>query len=235
MIQNKVNGKIYIGQSNNIERRHNEHKYSLNNNKEYNKHLQSAWNKYGEDNFEFTILLECEENQLNSYEQYYIFELMSYDNRVGYNKQYGGGNNKPTEETKSKMSESKKGKSHPISEETKNKISKTNIGRKGGFKDKKHSEETKKKMSEAHKGKPKSEETKKKMSKVKKDKYKGKNNPKAKKVYCIELNITFNTLKEASEKLNICRSSIGDCLHGRQKTAGGYHWKCIEELEDKIA
>lgn len=229
MIQNKVNGKIYIGQSNNIERRYNEHRYSLNNNKDYNKHLQSAWNKYGQNNFEFTILLECEENQLNTYEEYYIFELMSYDNRVGYNKQYGGGVNKPTQETKKKMSKSKKGKSHPISEETKKKISKANTGREGCFKGKKHSEETKKKISEANKGKPKSEETKKKMSKAKKSMYIGENNPRAKKVHCIELNITFNTLKEASEKLNICRSSIGDCLHGRQKTAGGYHWKEVIE------
>ena len=49
-----------------------------------------------------------------------------------------------TEETKRKISEALKGKSHPNSEETKAKISAT-------LKGKHHSEETKRKMSESHK------------------------------------------------------------------------------------
>ena len=83
MILNKVNGKIYIGKAIDIERmRWEQHKRRLRDNKHDNKHLQNAWNKYGEINFEFSILLECEESQLNTYEQYYIFELMTYDRRV---------------------------------------------------------------------------------------------------------------------------------------------------------
>ena len=60
MIQNKVNGKIYIGQSVNIEDRWGEHKYELNKGYHHNKHLQRSWNKDGQENFEFTIICECE-------------------------------------------------------------------------------------------------------------------------------------------------------------------------------
>ena len=110
MIQNKVNGKIYIGQAVDIEgSRWKKHKSELRGNYHGNEHLQRDWNKYGEESVEFSILLECEENQLNTYEEYYIFELMAYDNRVGYNKNYGGYRGRPTEETRKKMSEAKKG------------------------------------------------------------------------------------------------------------------------------
>lgn len=68
---------------------------------------------------------------------------------------------KHTEETKDKISESKKGieswnKGIPMSEEVKQKLSKSQKG-------KKSSDETKKKLSEMRKGKPKSEEHKLKM------------------------------------------------------------------------
>lgn len=182
MIQNKVNGKIYIGQALDIESRWGKHKNLLRGNKNSpNKHLQYSWNKYGEDNFEFTIICECDENQLNTMEEYYIFELMSYDKRVGYNKNYGGSSGRPTEETRKKMG--LKGEKNPMygrigklspnygkhwSEETKRKISESHKGKYGGenhpLYGKHHSEETRKKISKANKGKTASEETRKKQS-----------------------------------------------------------------------
>ena len=45
-IENKVNGKVYIGQSVNIKKRWKQHKYELNSNNHVNKHLQASWNKY---------------------------------------------------------------------------------------------------------------------------------------------------------------------------------------------
>lgn len=128
MIQNKVNGKIYIGQAVDIEKRWGEHKGNLRCNHHCNKHLQGAWNKDGEDNFEFTIICKCDENQLNTMEEYYIFELMSYDKSIGYNKTYGGGGCRATKETKKKMSESQKGRIIP--EETKKKMSESRKGEK---------------------------------------------------------------------------------------------------------
>ena len=38
---------------------------------------------------------------------------------------------------------------------------------------------------------------------------------------------TFNTIKEASKKLCISESGIGNVLHNRAKTCGGYFWKFI--------
>lgn len=164
MIQNKVNGKIYIGQSVDIEYRWKIHKRELRNNHHKNDHLQSACNEYGEDNFEFTIICECDESQLNTMEEYYIFELMSYDRRIGYNKNYGGGSGLPTEETRQKIGKLHKGKI--VSEETRKKLSKINKG-------KTLSEEHRKKISKSTKIALSSPEVRKKISEASK----GKNNP----------------------------------------------------------
>jgi len=59
-ITNKANGKVYIGESNNIYKRWEEHIDDLNNNKHHSHKLQSEWNKYGEENFTFDILEEIE-------------------------------------------------------------------------------------------------------------------------------------------------------------------------------
>ena len=63
-IENKVNGKVYIGESMNIENRWSQHKKVLNENKHHSYKLQRDWNKYGEDNFIFEVLLnvECAKN-----------------------------------------------------------------------------------------------------------------------------------------------------------------------------
>lgn len=168
MIQNKANGKIYIGQAIDIKNRWKDHKTYLRGGYHVNKHLQNAWNKYDEENFEFSILLECEESQLNTYEQYYIFELMTYDCRVGYNKNYGGNSGRPTEEARRKISVAHTDKT--LSEEHKRKISEAHKGKNNPFYGKHHTDEAKQKVSEVHKGKQHTEETKKKMSEARKDK-----------------------------------------------------------------
>ena len=141
MIRNKINNKIYIGQAVNISKRWSDHKSSLNKGNHANKHLQSAWDRYGEDSFEFMVLTECPEEQLNTLEQYYIFCLESYNREVGYNNTYGGSAGRHTEDTKRKISESRKGKT----------AGKNNpmYGKKLGP----QSEETKRKKSESMKGK----------------------------------------------------------------------------------
>lgn len=47
---------------------------------------------------------------------------------------------------------------------------------------------------------------------------------KCKKVYCVELNRIFNSIKEASRELNILQCNISAVLCGRGKTASGYHF-----------
>ena len=52
-IRNKVNGKVYIGQAQQLRWRKSTHRGQLRRNAHYNPRLQSAWNKYGEDSFEW--------------------------------------------------------------------------------------------------------------------------------------------------------------------------------------
>lgn len=68
-ILNIKTGDFYIGQSKNISARRGQHFSSLRNNIHVNNHLQAAWNKYGEGNFIFSVILLCENYELNYYEQ----------------------------------------------------------------------------------------------------------------------------------------------------------------------
>lgn len=84
-ITNKINNKIYIGQSTNIEKRWQQHiaKYS-------DTLIHKAIIKYGAENFEFEIIEECTKDELNDREIYWVAYYDSYNN--GYNMTAGGTN-----------------------------------------------------------------------------------------------------------------------------------------------
>lgn len=84
-IRNKVNNKVYIGQSRNISRRWNDHVRELNNNIHDNYHLQQSWNLYGKENFRFTIVALCSADELNELEAFYIDKMNSMNSDYGYN------------------------------------------------------------------------------------------------------------------------------------------------------
>ena len=84
-ITNKTNGKSYIGQSNNIERRFQEHKTKGSTSRIP---LDIAIQKYGADNFTYEIIEECSIKQLNDREEYWIQFYNTYNN--GYNCSLGG-------------------------------------------------------------------------------------------------------------------------------------------------
>ena len=91
-ITNRINGKIYIGQSIHIEKRFRQHQTeSYYQGKHYNKILYQAIRKYGLENFTFEILEECSQDMLNEKEIYWIKYYDSYNN--GYNATLGGENN----------------------------------------------------------------------------------------------------------------------------------------------
>ena len=71
-IENTQNGHRYIGSSGNITQRFGDHKSSLKRGRHVNKHLQSAWNKYGADAFKFSVIEYCDVDQLAVREQFYI-------------------------------------------------------------------------------------------------------------------------------------------------------------------
>ena len=167
---NKVNEKQYVGQAKDLEKRQNDWKRK---GRYAGKAINAAREKYGIDAFDFKILKECEDEDLNYWETYYIKEL---NTKVpyGYNMTDGGEGcrgiepwnkgktNIYSEETKRKISETQKGKH--LSEETRKKIGEREKGEKHWNYGKHRPEETKKKIGEAQKGKQVSEETKRKIS-----------------------------------------------------------------------
>ncbi len=84
-ILNKVNKKRYIGSSKEVKKRFKVHLKSLLSNNHYNSHLQHAWNKYGEQSFEFNIIKTCSEDKLLALEKHYIDTLNVLDRKNGYN------------------------------------------------------------------------------------------------------------------------------------------------------
>ena len=165
---NKINGKKYIGQVTTKRFKARQNKWNNLNLPYAGNVINNARKKYGIESFGFEILKECEDEELNKWEMYYIKEL---NTKVpyGYNMTDGGDGTSGctvSEETKRKISEANKGKTTWLkgkhhSEETKQKISK---GKKGN----KLSEEHKRKISKGNKGKKRSEETRKKLSETRK-------------------------------------------------------------------
>ena len=108
----------------------------------------------------------------------------------------------------------------------------------GGNENKIVSDESKQKLSEAKKGKyceennpmygkHLTEEHKSKLSEA----MKGKNSPNAKRIYCVELDMYFNTVTEASEILGCNKGKISSVLKGNRKTCGGYYWEYVNAKE----
>ena len=61
-IENKINGKVYIGETLDKDERWNKHIEDLNNNSHHSWKLQKDWNEYGRDNFEFSIIDSVKES-----------------------------------------------------------------------------------------------------------------------------------------------------------------------------
>lgn len=89
-IENLINGKVYIGQSVDIQYRFNNHKSESFNPKSnaYDTAIHRAIRKYGVDNFSFEIIEECDQNKLREREIYWIDYYQSFGN--GYNLTSGG-------------------------------------------------------------------------------------------------------------------------------------------------
>lgn len=231
-ITNKINGKVYIGQTIcSLKTRWRQHC-----NTDIPTAIHSAIKKYGRDMFTVEqIDTACDRDELDVKEVYWIKFYNSLSPN-GYNLETGGNKNhivseetrrkiieankgrKHSEETKRKMSESLK---HP-SEETRRKISEA-------LKNRKWSEESRRKISEAHKGKKLSEEHKRKLSEIKRGKYIGANHSQAKKVICIETKLVYSTIKEAGECIGINFKNISEVCRGKRNTAGGFHWEYVNE------
>lgn len=238
MIKNKVNNNIYIGQAADINDRWNEHIRALRGQYHFNNHLQRAWNKYKENNFEFSIVEECNEDKLNEREIYWIAEYNSYYS--GYNQTKGGCGMRGfvhSDETKEKISNSAKRRlavveNHPMygkrhSDESRVKMS---VAQKKRFEDPEQRENARR----AHLGMSHSEDSKKKQS----ENMKGMKNPRARAIYCIELDEYFWGATEAHEKYGVNINIICACCYGKRKSAGKHpitgeklHWVYADDWQ----
>ena len=166
-ITNITNGKVYVGSAVNFDTRWKEHIRELRKGTHHSSALQNAWDKYGEEKFEFSIIEECERTRkvLLGREQYWMDTLDSV--AKGYNIAKTAGSQlgmkmspeaiaarvekntgkKRTPETRALMSEVQRNRSPEWCAN----IAKAHIG-------KKHSEATRKKISEATTGRKLSED-----------------------------------------------------------------------------
>lgn len=241
MYINKNNGKKYIGQTVDFNRRHKQHiNASLSNMNGYDENtpIHRAMRKYGIDNFEIVILKQdlSDQEELNYWESFYIKEYNTlYRNGMGYNVSSGGSYGNPyagkTEEEMKKISkkksESRKG--IKFTEEHKKHISENSYmknipSEQHPFYGKHHSEEANEKNKQAHIGKHHTEETKEQIKKTCTDKFGVKILQYDKQGNLIK---TWNSVKEASRETGIDQSSIRKCLSKERKSSGGYVWiKC---------
>jgi group I intron endonuclease len=173
---NLINGKCYIGQTTkSLDKRIKDH---VNDTKIYrdNSYFHNAIRKYGIDNFKWEILCKCDNKLLlNIRETMKIIVENSYwINGKGYNLTWGGdgwvSGQKHTEETKKKMSESRKGSNNPmfgrhLTDEQRKRRCESSKGSNNNFYGKKHTEETKAKIREKRKNQVITEEMKEKIRK----------------------------------------------------------------------
>lgn len=224
-----INSKLYIGSTTrSFARRFHDHRYSLNSIKKrhHNPHLRNAWDKYGEANFEFSVLEVVEDKDLVlEREQYYLDilkpeyniakeakrnadyakerTLAKLKSHIPWNKGKSGEYSlgPRSQEIKDKISQAQKGRL--ISLETRRKISLAGIGRISPNKGKEFTEEHKQKLSRAkigntiRKGGTLSKEARTKISEANKGKLTKEKNPMWGKIHT----------QEAREKLS--RSHIG--------------------------
>lgn len=154
----------YYGSAASLSQRKSRHLRDLRADKHHSPYVQDVFNKYGEDEFTFTVLLVCEKEDLLFYEQKFLDKF--FDEKFNMNTCRRANSQLGllrSDETKAKMSASAKGKPCPWNAE-KNKDpdfrAKVSAGKKGvklskahvaALTGKKRSPEARKRMSEAKK------------------------------------------------------------------------------------
>jgi group I intron endonuclease len=137
---NKINGKVYIGYTNNVNGRIRSHRFSS---KKVHTAFYAAIKKYGWNNFSFELIYQSldEEHCHGTMEEYFIREYKSHvDDGFGYNMTYGGdGQKNPSKEIRWKIGTANRGKIRgPCKEETKRKIGLANSKKKRTPEEKEH-------------------------------------------------------------------------------------------------
>ena len=110
IIKSVVNGKFYIGSSNNVHRRWRDHRAMLRKDAHYNAKMQNHFNKYGKDCFSFKIVEVCPIDKLIIREQHWIDLLTPPFNLCRIADRTTGITFKRSQENKDKISKALKGR-----------------------------------------------------------------------------------------------------------------------------
>ena len=221
-IENLANGKIYIGQTVDYEKRKASHIRALNAGYHRNRYLQSSWCKYGAEKFCFSFIQSCDTQSLNELEKAYIANYNSLAPN-GYNLTPGGEGVrglKWSEESRKKLSLSRSGKS--IGPHTKERSDETREKMSASMKARWQDESYCERVRQSHLGKTHSQETKEKMSKNRK----GRVQSNARKVLCVETGEIYPSVNkiDLGRKINTGHIYRSD---SRGIKAYGYHWKLL--------
>lgn len=225
MHKNKINDKVYIGQTKELEIRWKSKGIHYKNSSKF----WNAIQKYGWDNFEHIVLFdhltkeEADEKEIELIEKY-----QALDDRYGYNLRSGGSRGAIAESTKQKMREAQLGEKnsmygHAYTDEEKAKLSQIQLER---YKDPKEREKTKQAMLKYYQTPGAKEKQRQTIIK-----YIGK------KVRCIETGEIFETVSAATQWCGLKNvSSISGCCKGKGKSAGRHpvtgerlHWEYVDK------
>jgi group I intron endonuclease len=243
-------GKVYVGQSVNVEKRFREYRGLQNCYRQFK--LYNSLVKYGVENHSFELLCECDLAELNYLERHYqdLYDVVNSGLNLRYTK-VGDKSGYMSPDSIQKMKQSNKrhnlGRMWIHKGDDSKYINRENFDsyeqcgyiagqsdiHKAKNRDKqigrKHTDEVKLKISKANSSREVSGTTKAKLSAQRIGKYTGSNNPHAKMVKKIDIDTnrllaTYSTGKEASEANNISRARISSCCTGKTLSAGGFKW-----------
>lgn len=229
LITNNINGKKYVGQSRNLIKRWGQHKTESRRDKP---HLivDKAIKKYGIDNFSFEILFECPLDMLDDWETDMIRLYDSVRPR-GYNcvDKCNGVSEEERLKSSERMKKNNPMKNPDIAEMVRNKLKGTHHNRVTEY----QIEVTKKRMKENNP--MKNPEVAKKVSmKItgrKQDKERVIRNSKHTNILQFSKDGKFikkwDLVSDITKELGVDHCCIYAVLNGKQKTAGGYIWRCI--------
>ena len=171
--------------------------------------MKNAIDKYGWENVKHEVIAEnLTKEKACEMEVELIRKYNSTNRNNGYNVTLGG-------------------ESYEMTEEHKKKIGAANKGRPSHLKGLPMSESRKKKIGLSNRGKKRTAEQRKAQSEYMKKYAIGDNNPRARKVRCVETGAIFGSVKTAAEWANVARTTLSDTLNGRSNQCGGFRWEYI--------
>ena len=242
LVLDKITGihKVYIGSSSNFTNRRNKHFKELRVGKHANRHLQSAYNKYGAENFKFEIIEEIEalrdikelKRELHTREDYWVGFYNANDKKYGYNKRKVADSNlgiKFSDEARIKMSMSSES-NEIINLTTEKKFNSARVAEK--YCGVNHGSIINAcKGKQEHAGGYQWAYADINLSQ-KYDTYV--RPPRGRKIINLTTNKEFKNIKEAARFYGINDKSISSACRGNLLTSGGYKWSYLDEDAIKL-